>query len=79
MKITKLGSATVIIESNGISILCDPWLIDGIYYGSWCNFPPIPVKDLNFDNIEIGALLSFARKPDIYRIDIHTLLNSLHV
>jgi len=52
MKITKLGSATVIIESNGISILCDPWLIDGIYYGSWCNFPPIPVKDLNFDNID---------------------------
>ena len=52
MKITKLGSATVIIESNGISILCDPWLIDGIYYGSWCNFPPIPVKDLDFDNID---------------------------
>ncbi len=33
----------------------------------------------NWNNIEIGALLSFARKPDIYRIDIHTLLNSLHV
>ena len=33
----------------------------------------------SWNNIKIGALLSFARKPDIYRIDIHTLLNSLHV
>ena len=33
----------------------------------------------NWINIEIGALLSFARKPDVYRNDIHTLLNSLHV
>jgi len=41
MNITKLGSATVIIEVNKIKILCDPWLTDGIYYRSWCNFPPI--------------------------------------
>jgi hypothetical protein len=36
-------------------------------------------KFVNWINIEIGALLSFARKPDVYRNDIHTLLNSLHV
>ena len=33
----------------------------------------------NWNNIEIGALLDFSRKPDIYRMDVHTLINSLHV
>ena len=33
----------------------------------------------NWNNIEIGALLNFARKPDVYRMDVHTLLNALHI
>ena len=52
MKITKLGSATVLIEANNTNILCDPWLIDGAYYGSWCNFPPIDIKKNDLDNID---------------------------
>ena len=52
MKITKLGSATVLINSNGTNILCDPWLIDGAYYGSWCNFPPIKLKEEDLKNID---------------------------
>jgi len=58
MKIKKLGSATILIETSDTKILCDPWLIDGAYY---------------------GALLNFARKPDVYRMDVHTLLNALHI
>lgn len=52
MKVTKLGSATVLINSNGTNILCDPWLIDGAYYGSWCNFPPIKIKEIDFKAID---------------------------
>ncbi len=52
MKITKLGSATVIIDTGDAKILTDPWLVDGAYYGSWSNFPPIPVEDINFTQID---------------------------
>jgi len=52
MKVKKLGSATVLIEVNNKKILCDPWLTDGIYYGSWCNFPPISIDQDDLDNID---------------------------
>ena len=40
MKITHLNSATEIIEIDNVKILTDPWLNDGIYYGSWFTYPP---------------------------------------
>ena len=52
MKITKLGSATITIQTKDIKILCDPWLTDGAYYGSWCNFPPINIESYNFEDID---------------------------
>ena len=52
MKITKLGSATVIVDTGDAKILTDPWLVDGAYYGSWCNYPPIPIKQINFKQID---------------------------
>tara|TARA_E500000178_G_C16869411_1_gene683577 strand:- start:308 stop:1045 length:738 start_codon:yes stop_codon:yes gene_type:complete len=36
-------------------------------------------KFANWNNIEIGALLDFSRKPDIYRMDVHVLINALHI
>ena len=33
----------------------------------------------NWNNIEIGALFDFSRKPDVYRMDVHTLINALHM
>ena len=45
MKITHLNSATEIIEVNGVKILTDPWLDDGIYYGSWYTYPPYDSKN----------------------------------
>ena len=41
MKITHLNGACELIESNGIKILIDPWLVDGEYYGSWCAYPSL--------------------------------------
>jgi UDP-MurNAc hydroxylase len=51
MRCTRLGSATVIIETRDTKILCDPWLTDGAYYGAWCNFPPIPLEKYDFSDI----------------------------
>lgn len=52
MKITKLGSATVFIETENVKILCDPWLTDGIYYGSWFNYPPIDIDQYEFSDVD---------------------------
>ena len=29
---------------NGTKILCDPWLIDGVFDGSWCHFPQLKTR-----------------------------------
>ncbi|MDC0580886.1 MBL fold metallo-hydrolase [Amylibacter sp.] len=52
MKVTKLGSATVFIETEDLKILCDPWLVDGIYHGSWCNYPPVDIESYNFSDLD---------------------------
>lgn len=35
-------SACVVISIDRHRILCDPWFTDGIYGGSWFQYPPIP-------------------------------------
>lgn len=35
MKLTFIKSSTVLIESENIKVICDPWITDGEYYGSW--------------------------------------------
>jgi UDP-MurNAc hydroxylase len=52
MKITKYGSATILIETRDVSVLCDPWLSDGVYYGAWCNYPPIDMDKCDFSNVD---------------------------
>lgn len=46
LKLTYYYSACVGISSKDTSILCDPWFTDGIYDGSWYQYPKIdnPVK-----------------------------------
>ena len=34
MKIQNIKTACVVIGSESIKVLCDPWLVDGEYYGS---------------------------------------------
>lgn len=52
MIIRKLGSATVLIEHKGTRILCDPWLTDGVYYGSWHNYPPVDASTYDLTNLD---------------------------
>jgi UDP-MurNAc hydroxylase len=42
MKIQWYRSATVgIFSDSGASILCDPWMTDGAFIGSWFHWPPL--------------------------------------
>jgi len=52
MKVQYFSSACVMIEHKGIRILCDPWLSDGIYYGSWFHYPPLKYKPEDFLNVD---------------------------
>lgn len=52
MKITKFGSATVLIETDDVRVLCDPWLTDGAYYGAWHNYPPIDLEQCDFSTVD---------------------------
>lgn len=52
MKATYIASACVIAEHNGIQVLMDPWLTDGVYYGSWFHFPPLKYTPEDFNDVD---------------------------
>ena len=52
MKFKLIGNAgRIFTGSKGTKILCDPWIEDGVFEGSWCHYPPLKTKievNLNF-------------------------------
>ncbi|WP_421805557.1 MBL fold metallo-hydrolase [Flagellimonas sp.] len=52
MKIRYIKSACVSIESKGVKILTDPWLVDGEYYGAWCHYPKLEFNHAYFDSFD---------------------------
>ena len=52
MKLTFLTSASVIVEDKGVKVLCDPWLVDGEFYGSWAHYPPLDFKPEDFNDVD---------------------------
>jgi UDP-MurNAc hydroxylase len=50
MKIEWFRSATVGLTSpSGVSVLCDPWITDGAFIGSWFHWPPL--EGFEFDEL----------------------------
>lgn len=41
MEIEFIGNATQLLRHGGTTILCDPWLTDGIWGGSTFHYPPV--------------------------------------
>jgi UDP-MurNAc hydroxylase len=35
MQVTYLSSAAILVETDDAKLLCDPWLENGAFYGSW--------------------------------------------
>src|SRR6266567_3275524 len=48
MKVTYIGHACMMMESDRARILMDPWLTDPTYHGTWWHYPPLAhgVRDL---------------------------------
>ncbi len=42
MRMQTLSHAGLMVETGGVQLLCDPWLIGSSYWRSWWNYPPVP-------------------------------------
>ena len=59
MKLTHLQSSTQLIHLDEITVLTDPWLTDGEYYGSWYHYPPFgsaKLQSLEYDFIYVSHI-----------------------
>ena len=45
MRFTIAGHAAVFVESEGRSLIVDPWLVGSCYWRSWWHYPPIETVD----------------------------------
>lgn len=52
MRLKFITNACMIYESEGAKILSDPWLTEGIFYGSWYHDPPITTKVEDLLNVD---------------------------
>jgi len=65
MKFEFIGNAGGIFHgSKGTKILCDPWIVDGVFEGSWCHYPPLTtiIGDLQ----DVDAIYVSHLHPDHY-------------
>lgn len=52
MKIQYISSACVLIEHQSVRVLCDPWLTEGIYFGSWYHYPLPACSPEDFTDVD---------------------------
>ena len=53
MRFTFIANACGIFTgSEGTKVLCDPWLIDGVFEGSWCHYPPLSTSPHDLTNVD---------------------------
>jgi UDP-MurNAc hydroxylase len=69
MKLTFIANACCIYESQGVRILTDPWLVDGVFEGSWFHAPALKTRPENVADVD--ALFISHIHPDHY--DLQTL------
>jgi UDP-MurNAc hydroxylase len=63
MKFEFIGNACGIFYGDkGTKILCDPWINDGVFEGSWCHYPPLKTK--LEDILSVDALYVSHLHPD---------------
>lgn len=52
MKVRFIKSSCVVVEHGNTRVLCDPWLTDGVYYGSWNHYPPLIFEPEDFKDVD---------------------------
>ncbi len=65
MEFKFIGNAGGIFRgSEGTKILCDPWIIDGVFESAWYHYPPLKTKIQDLQNVD-GIYVSHIH-PDHY-------------
>lgn len=50
---TFIGNACGIFRgSKGTRILCDPWVVDGVFDGSWCHYPKLETQVSDLQDVD---------------------------
>ncbi len=53
MKFEFIGNACGIFHgSKGTKILCDPWIVNGVFEGSWFHYPPLKTKVRDLQGVD---------------------------
>lgn len=52
MRVQYIQSACVVVEAQGVRVLCDPWLTDGAFYGSWFHYPTLKCTPEDFQDVD---------------------------
>jgi len=52
MRLRHLKSSSVVVEDGDIAVLCDPWLLDGAFYGSWAHYPPLDFEPEDYNHVD---------------------------
>lgn len=52
MRLTYLKSASVVVETASARVICDPWLVNGEYYGAWHHAQSYPFAPATFANLD---------------------------
>ena len=53
MKFEFIGNAGGIFHgTEGTKILCDPWIVPGVFEGSWFHYPPLKTKIKDLQNVD---------------------------
>lgn len=65
MRIQSLPNAGLLIEADGVRLLCDPWFTDGAYQGAWAIWPQ-PLKDPVRELGKVNAIYISHIHPDHY-------------
>jgi UDP-MurNAc hydroxylase len=64
MRLTFITNACAIFEAEGFRLLSDPWLIDGVFEGSWCHCPPVQTRPEEL--VDVDAIYLSHIHPDHY-------------
>jgi UDP-MurNAc hydroxylase len=52
MQLRHLSASSVVVEHDGTRVLCDPWLLDGAFYGAWAHYPPLDFEPEDYDDVD---------------------------
>lgn len=52
MRLRHLKSSSVVVEAGETSVLCDPWLLDGAFYGAWAHYPPLSFEPEDYNDVD---------------------------